>query len=174
MVEFDDLKVSFKTAEEAKKEKIESAGIQKIEYSNTEGIYIAERLFATTANVFTGKFSNSKKKGWFYIIYEKNVKVGVIFEEGSSKPNAGNTSTVVKLGSASYFFGKAKSDNLVFGFFKSAGKSLAIGTDSLIRKMSKEAFSDCPKLIEIIDKEDFKADTVIDQLTIIFEKIKCK
>lgn len=175
MVESDDSKVYFKRDEEAKKEKIESTNIKKIEYADGESKkYIAERLYATTANILTAKFSRSKKKLWFYIIYDKNVKIGGIASEGGSRPNAGGTSTVVTFANTAYFFGKKNSDELVFGYATTASNGFAIGTDSLIRKMSREAFADCPTLIDAISKEDFKSGSVIDQLKTIFEKIKCK
>lgn len=175
MVESDDSKVYFKTDEEAKKEKIESANIKKIEYADGESKkYIAERLYATTANILTGKFSRSKKKLWFYIVYDKNVKIGGVASAGGSRPNAGGTSNVVTIANTAYFFGKKNSEELVFGYATTASNGFAIGTDSLIRKMSREAFADCPKLIDAISKEDFKSGSVMDQLKTIFEKIKCK
>ena len=175
MVESDDSKVYFKTDEEAKKEKIESINIKKIEYADAESNkYIAERLYATTANILTGKFSRSKKKLWFYIVYDRNVKIGGIASEGGSRPNAGGTSTVVTFANSAYFFGKKNSEELVFGYATTASNGFAIGTDSLIRKMSREAFADCPKLIDAISKEDFKSGSVMDQLKTIFEKMKYK
>lgn len=175
MVESDDSKVHFKTDEEAKKEKIASTDIKKIEYLSSENTkYIAERLYATTANLLTGKFSKSKKKLWFYIIYDKDVKIGGISAEGSRRPNAGGTSTVVTFANTAYYFGKKNSDALVFGNATTASMGFAIGTDSLIRKMSREAFADCPKLIDAIAKENFKNGDVLNQLKTLFEKYKCK
>lgn len=175
MVESDDSKVYFKNDEEAKKEKIESVNVKKIEYEDGESKkYIAERLYTTTANLLTGKFSRSKKKHWFYIVYDKNVKIGGIASEGVSRPNAGGTGNVVTIANTAYFFGKKNSEELVFGYATTASNGFAIGTDSLIRKMSREAFSDCPKLIDAISKEDFKSGSVMDQLKTIFEKINCK
>jgi hypothetical protein len=113
MVESDDSKVYFKTEEEAKKEKIESINIKKIEFVDGESKkYMAERLYATTANILTGKFSRSKKKLWFYIVYEKNVKIGGIASEGGSRPNAGGTSTVVTFANTAYFFGKKNQEKI--------------------------------------------------------------
>nr|WP_294931151.1 hypothetical protein [uncultured Flavobacterium sp.] len=175
MVESDDSKVYFKTDEEAKKEKIESANIKKIEYADGESKkFMAERLYATTANILTGKFSRSKKKLWFYIVYDKNVKIDGIASEGSNRRNAAGTSTIVTFANTAYFFGKKNSEELVFGYATTGSNSFAIGTDSLIRKMSREAFADCPKLIDAIAKEDFKKGSILDQLKTIFEKIKCK
>jgi len=173
-VEYNDSKVKFKTSEEAKKEKISSTDIKKIEFIDVDNVkFTAERLYATTANLLTGKFSRSGKKRWMYIIYDKSAKIGYITEQGSNRPNAGGTSRVITYGSTSYFFGKKNSEELVFGYAKSAGSNLAVGTDSLIRKMSKEAFTECPKIIEAIEKIDFKAKSVIDQLEAIFDKNKC-
>ncbi|AWK03644.1 hypothetical protein HYN56_05165 [Flavobacterium crocinum] len=174
LVQSEDSKINFKINEEAKKEKILSAEVKKIEYIDTENNkYIVEKFYFTTANLFTGKFSKSKKKIWFYIVYDKDVKIGAIPAEGGRRPNAGGTSSVVTIANTAYYFGKSSSEDLVFGFATS-GNNLAVGTDSLVRKMSKEAFSDCPKLIDAIEKEDFKSNTVIDQLKVIFEKNKCK
>ncbi|MDQ6531934.1 hypothetical protein [Flavobacterium sp. LHD-85] len=173
-VEYNDSKVKFKTSEEAKKEKISSADIKKIEFVDDDNVkFTAERLYATTANLLTGKFSRSGKKRWLYIIYDKSAKIGYITEQGSNRPNAGGTSRVITNGSTSYFFGKKNSEELFFGYAKSAGSDLAIGTDSLIQKMSQEAFADCPKIIEAIEKTDFKVKPAIDQLEAIFDKNKC-
>jgi len=175
MVESEDSKVYFKTDEEAKKEKIESSNIKKIDYEEGESKkYIAERFYATTANIFTGKFSRSKKKIWFYIIYDKDVKIGGIASEGGRQQNAGGTSTVVSFSNTAYYFGKKNSEELVFGYATSSGNVAAIGTDSLIRKMSREAFADCQKLIDAVAKEDFRSGTVMDQLKTIFENVRCK
>ncbi|QOG04605.1 hypothetical protein [Flavobacterium sp. MDT1-60] len=67
MVESYDSKVVFKTDEEAKKEKIASADIKKIEFESDDKKYVAERLYATTANLLTGKFSRSKKRCGFIL-----------------------------------------------------------------------------------------------------------
>nr|WP_294786378.1 hypothetical protein [uncultured Flavobacterium sp.] len=172
-VESTDSKVKFKTDEEAKKEKIPSASIKRIVFTDADNVIsTAEQLYATTANLFTGKFSRSNKKRWMYIVYEKNAKIGYIYEPGSNRPNAGGTSRVITSASTSYFFGKKDSEELVFGF--AGGYSVGIGTDALIRKMSREAFADCPKIIENIEKTDFKLNTAIEQLKTIFEKYKCK
>lgn len=174
MVESDDSKVVFKTDEEAKKEKIASTDIKKIEFESDDKKYVAERLYATTANLLTGKFSRSKKKVWFYIIYDKDVKIGGIGAEGGRRPNTGGTSTVVTFANTAYYFGKKNSEELVFGNATTASNGFAIGTDSLIRKMAKEAFAGCPKLIDAIEKENFKNGDVLNQLKAIFEKYKCK
>lgn len=169
-----DSKVKFKAGEGDKSEKISSSEIKKIEFTDSDNVkHIAERLYATTQNLLSGKFSRSNKKKWFYIIYDKNAKIGYITEPGSNRPNAGGTSRVIIYGSTSYFFGKENSEELFFGFVKSAGSDLSIGTDSLIRKMSKQAFSDCPTIISVIEKTDFKVNTTIDQLEAIFEQNKC-
>lgn len=172
-VDYNDSKVKFKTDEEAKKEKIPSTDIKKIEFTDADNVkFIAERLYATTANLLTGKFSRSGKKRWMYIIYDKSAKIGYIYEPGSNRPNAGGTSRVITPASTSYFFGKKDSEELVFGYV--GGYSVAIGTDSLIRKMAREAFKDCPKIIEAVEKTDFKLKSVLEQLQAIFEKNKCK
>ncbi|WP_289665259.1 hypothetical protein [Flavobacterium panacagri] len=172
-VEYDDSKVKFKTDEEAKKEKIASTDIKKIEFTDDNNVKsTAERLYATTANLLTGKFSRSGKKRWMYIVYDKSAKIGYIFQPGSNRPNAAGTSRVITSPNTSYFFGKKNSEELVFGFV--GGYSVAIGTDSLIRKMSREAFADCPKIIEAIEKTDFKLKSALEELQSIFEKYPCK
>lgn len=175
LVASDASKVVFKTDENAKKEKIASTDVKKITFTDTDGkLFTAERLYAVTANILSGKFSRSKKKQWFYIIYEKSAKIGYISEPGSNRPNAGGTSRVITMGSTSYFFGKKDSEDLVFGYSKSGGLSVSVGTLSLIRKMSREAFASCPKIIEAIEKEEFKDKDVLSTLQSIFEKYKCK
>ncbi|WP_348798380.1 hypothetical protein [Flavobacterium adhaerens] len=172
-VELNDSKVKFRTDENAKTEKISSADIKKIEYTNEENLKITvERLYVTTANILTGKFSKSSKKKWMYIIDDKNVKIGYIYEAPVNRPNAAGTSRVIMLASTAYYFGKKDSDALVFGFV--GGSTVTIGADSLIRKMSREAFADCPKIIDVIEKTNFKVKSAVEQLQTIFEKNKCK
>lgn len=66
MVENGDSKVVFKTDEKAKKEKIASDLIKKIEFTDDDkNEFLAERLYLTSANAFSGKFSKSKEKKWF-------------------------------------------------------------------------------------------------------------
>lgn len=175
MVGSDDSKVGFKTDENEKKEKIESVDLKKIEYTDSENKkYVAESLYAITANVFTGKFSKSKKKNWFYIIYDKEVKIGKISSAGTFRSNAAGTSNVSISPSTTYYFGMKKADGLVFGYFTSTNTAGAVGTDSLLRKMANEAFVACPKLIAAIEKENFKLKTLIPTIISIFDKVKCK
>lgn len=174
-VEDQDSKVNFKTDENAKEEKIASDELFRIKYTlESRQVVTMEYLFASTPNVFTGKLSSSKKKCWFAIIYDKDVKIGCKSSKGSMGPNAGGTSMIINSPSTVYFFGMKKSDTLVFGHFITDSTLFAVGTEAASRKMSREAFADCPKLIEAIEKEDFKLKTVLDQMIAIFDSTKCK
>lgn len=174
MVENGDSKVIFKTDEKAKKEKIASADIKKIEYTDGENEFLAERLYLTSANALTGKFSKSKAKKWFYILYDRDIKIGCA-DFGGTMQNNVKTTTSGKSEETTYFFGKKKSDEMYFGFLKS-GTDAAVNTQTglNIKKMSKEAFAGCQKLINAIEKEDFKTKTALPQLISIFERNKCK
>lgn len=173
-VQSTDSKVNFKTDDGSKIEKIASREIKRIEFEDADGTtYIAENLYAVTANILSGKFSRSSKKKWFYMIYDKNARIGYITETGSNRPNAGGTSRVITYGNTAYFFGKKDSEELVFGYSESSGSNLAVGTDSLIRKMAAEAFGDCPQIMDAIPKTDFSQTQAIDQLKAIFEHNTC-
>jgi hypothetical protein len=176
MVENSDSKVIFKTDEKAKKEKIASDLIKKIEFTDDDkNEFMAERLYLTSANAFTGKFSKSKEKKWFYIIYDRDIKVGCTDFAGTIKYNTSKGSTSGQFGDTTYYFGKKKGDELYFGYLKSsAGIAVHTQTESNIKKMSKEAFAGCPKLIAAIEKEDFKTKTALEQLIFLFERNKCK
>lgn len=175
MVENGDSKVVFKTDEAAKKEKIASKDVKKIEYTDGENEFLAERLYLTSANAFSGKFSKSKEKKWFYILYDRDIKIGCVDFAGTMQYNAVKGKTSGQSGDTTYFFGKKKSDELYFGFLKSnSGVAIHTETGSNIKKMSKEAFSGCQKLINAIEKENFKTETAIKQLISIFERNKCK
>lgn len=176
MVENSDSKVVFKTDEKAKKEKIASADIKKIEFTDDDkNEFLAEKLYLTSANAFTGKFSKSKDKKWFYIIYDRDIKVGCVDFEGTMQYNSSKGKTSGQFGDTTYYFGKKKGDELYFGFLKSsAGIAVHTQTGSNIKKMSKEAFAGCPKLIAAIEKEDFKTKTALEQLISLFERNKCK
>lgn len=175
MVENGDSKVIFKTDEKAKKEKIASDVIKKIEYTDGENEFLAERFYLTSAGAFSGKFSKSKEKKWFYILYDRDIKIGCVDFAGTMQYNAVKGKTSGQSGDTTYFFGKKKSDELYFGFLKSnAGIAVHTETGSNIKKMSKEAFAGCQKLINAIEKEDFKTKTALEQLIRIFERNKCK
>lgn len=176
LVENGDSKIVFKTDEKAKKEKIASADIKKIEFTDDDkNEFLAERLYLTSANAFTGKFSKSKEKKWFYIIYDRDIKAGCVDFAGTMKYNPSKGTTSGQFGDTTYFFGKKKSDELYFGFLKSsAGIAVHTQTGTNIKKMSKEAFAGCPKLIAAIEKEDFKTKTALEQLISLFERNKCK
>ncbi|PXY39278.1 hypothetical protein DMB65_18695 [Flavobacterium cheongpyeongense] len=175
MVENGDSKVIFKTDEAAKKEKIASKDVKKIEYTDGENEFLAERFYLTSANTFSGKFSKSKEKKWFYILYDRDIKIGCVDYAGTMQYNAVKAKTSGQSGDTTYFFGKKKSDELYFGFLKSnADVAIHTETGSNIKKMSKEAFAGCQKLINAIDKEDFKNKTALQQLISIFERNKCK
>jgi hypothetical protein len=176
MVESGDSKVNFKTDEKAKKEKILSADIKKIEYTDeANNEYLAEKLYLTSANAFSGKFSKSKEKKWFYIIYDRDIKIGCIDFAGTIRYNPSKGTSSGQFGDTTYYFGKKKGDELYFGYLQSgAGLAIHTQTGSNIKKMAKEAFASCPKLVAAIEKEDFKTKTALDQLIALFEKNKCK
>lgn len=169
MVEYKDSNVRFKADENAKSEKFSSSFISKIEYPNELGfITTMEFLYLTSANGFSGKFSNAKNKFWFNIIYDNGVKIVQIFDIGSMQTNnfrATNTS---------YYFGNIGDENLVFGFNSMGNVIKKYASDSTIKKMSKVVFANCSNINEAIENKTFKLETALDQLISIFDKIKCK
>ncbi|NRT14453.1 hypothetical protein HNP99_000793 [Flavobacterium sp. 28A] len=169
MVEYKDSNVRFKADENAKSEKFSSSLINKIEYPNESGfITTMEFLYLTSANGFSGKFSNAKNKFWFNIIYDNGVKIGQILDKGSMQTNnfrATNTS---------YYFGNIGDENLVFGFNSMGNVIKKYASDSTIKKMSKVVFVNCSNINEAIENKTFKLETALDQLITIFDKIKCK
>lgn len=169
MVEYKDSNVRFKADENAKSEKFSSSLINKIEYPNESGFIITmEFLYLTSANGFSGKFSNAKNKFWFNIIYDNGVKIGQILDKGSMQTNnfrATNTS---------YYFGNIGDENLVFGFNSMGNVIKKYASDSTIKKMSKVVFVNCSNINEAIENKTFKLETALDQLITIFDKIKCK
>jgi len=48
------------------------------------------------------------------------------------------------------------------------------GTDATMKKMAKQEFADCAKISKAIEKETFELDKVLNQITAIFDKNKCK
>lgn len=178
LVDSGDSKVSFRTDEKAKTEKLISIDIKKIEYTDEEGNqYVTERLFMTTANSSGTKITKSKDKKWFYIVYDKAVKIGVIATPGSTMASSNGTTIVNRFPDASYFFGTKTSDDLFFGYYKS-GSAMSANTagsaDKLMKKMAKTVFADCPKIIDAVEKEEFKSKSAADQMIAISEKVKCK
>ncbi|OXA80616.1 hypothetical protein SAMN05444397_105148 [Flavobacterium aquidurense] len=169
LVEEDDSKVTFKTNEDADTEKIAGADLIKIVYTNETGnIFTMEYLYLTSAGVFTGKFSNSRKKHWFEIVYNKEYKIGKIFDKGDSRRNT------FRSANSSYFFGKKGTDHLVYGYNTMGNAVKSHGTDAMMKKMAKQEFTDCPKISKAIENEIFELDTVLDRITAIFNKTKCK
>lgn len=169
LVEEDDSKITFKTNEDADTEKIASDGVTKIVYTNESGgIFTMEYLYLTSAGIFSGKFSNSRKKYWFDIVYNKEYKIGKIFDKGDSRRNTFRSS------SSSYYFGKKGTDHLVFGYNTMGNVAKSYGTDAMMKKMAKQEFADCPKLSKAIENETFELDTVLDRISAIFDKTKCK
>ncbi|MGO4773635.1 hypothetical protein ACEN2I_18415 [Flavobacterium sp. W22_SRS_FK3] len=117
LVENSDSKVVFKTDEKAKKEKIVSADIKKIEFTDDDkNEFLAERLYLTSANAFTGKFSKSKEKKWFYIIYDRDIKVGCVDFAGTMKYNASKGSTQDSLAIPRIFLERKKVMNCILVF----------------------------------------------------------
>lgn len=169
LVEENDSKVTFKTNEDADTEKIAGTDLIKIVYTNESGsIFTMEYLYLTSAGVFSGKFSNSRKKYWFDIVYNKECKIGKIFDKGDSRRNTFRSS------SSSYFFGKKGTDHLVFGYNTMGNVVKSYGTDATMKKMAKQEFTDCPKISKAIENETFELDTVLERITAIFDKTKCK
>lgn len=170
LVEDTESKVYFRTEENAKTEKISSTEISKIVYTYESGqIITMEYLYLTGLNVFSGKFSKSKNKYWFNIIYDKEFKIGKRYDKGSSKTNN------FRSANSSYFFEKKGNDHLVFGYNSMGNVVKSQGTDARIKKMSKEVFRDCPKISEAIEKETFTTNNALNQIIEIFDKFQnCK
>lgn len=168
LVDMEDSKVYFKSNEEAKTEKISSTDLTRIVYTYDTGqIVTMDYLYLTSENIFSKKISKSKKKKWFTILYSKDFKIGRIDDKGSHGPNN------FRAASSSYFFEKNGSDQLVFGFNSLGSVTKSYGTDARIKKMAKETFVDCPKLIEAVEKETFTLDTALNQMITIFATTKC-
>lgn len=169
LVDDDDSKVTFKANEDSDTEKIPSKELTKIIYTGESGgIFTMEYLYLTSANIFSGKFSNSKKKHWFEIVYVKEFKIGKIFDKGDARRNT------FRSPSSSYFFGKKETDHLVFGYNTMGNVVKSYGTDATMKKMAKQEFADCTKISKAIEKETFELDKVLNQITFIFDKNKCK
>lgn len=169
LVEDSDSKVTFKTTEDADTEKIASDDVIKITYTYESGNSATmEYLYLTSANAFSGKFSNSRKKYWFSIVYNKEFKIGEIFDKGDSRRNTFRSS------SSSFYFGKKGSDHLVYGYNTMGNVVKSYGTDATMKKMANQEFVDCPKISKAIEKETFELDTVLDKIKAIFDKTKCK
>jgi hypothetical protein len=169
LVEDSDSKVTFKTTEDADTEKIASDDVIKITYTYESGNSATmEYLYLTSANAFSGKFSNSRKKYWFSIVYNKEFKIGEIFDKGDSRRNTFRSS------SSSFYFGKKGSDHLVYGYNTMGNVVKSYGTDATMKKMANQEFVDCPKISKAIEKETFELDTVLDKIKSIFDKTKCK
>lgn len=170
LVEDKESKVYFRIDENAKTEKIPSTEISKIVYTYESGqIITMEYLYLTGLNVFSGKFSKSKNKCWFNIIYDKEFKIGKRYDKGSTKINN------FRSANSSYFFEKKGSDHLVFGYNSMGNVVKSQGTDARMKKMAKEVFGDCPKISEAIEKEIFTTDNALKQIMGIFDSIQnCK
>jgi len=75
LVEDDDSKVTFRANEDAKSEKIPSTDLTTIVYTTESGsIFTMEHLYLTSAGIFSGKFSNSKKSIGLKLYILKNLK----------------------------------------------------------------------------------------------------
>lgn len=169
VVEDDASKVAYKTDENADTEKIPSIALLRIVYTYESGnIVTMDYLYLTTASAFSGKFSNSRKKHWITMIYNKDFKIGKIYDKGDNSPKN------FRAAKTSYFFGKKESDHLVFGFNTQGNMFKSYGTDATMKKMAKEEFLDCPTISIAIENEIFKLDTALSQIVAIFDKTVCK
>ena len=167
-VETNDSKVYFKAEEEAKTERISSNELIRIVYTYNSGQLVTmDYLYLTSANIFSKKISKSKNKSWFNILYSKEFKIGRIDDSGS------NINNNFRASSSSYFFEKNGKDQLVFGYNTLGNVAKSYSTDARVKKMAKEVFTDCPKMLEAIEKETFELNTALYQLSSMFDKIKC-
>lgn len=163
-----DSKVYFKTDEEAKTERISSDDLIRIVYTYNSGqIVTMDYLYLTSANIFSKKISKSKNKSWFNILYSKEYRIGRIDDSGS------NINNNFRAASSSYFFEKNGKDQLVFGYNTLGNVAKSYSTDARIKKMAKEVFADCPKILEVIEKETFELNTALYQMSAILDTIKC-
>jgi hypothetical protein len=169
MVFSNNAKVNFKADENSSKEKIATLDIQKIVYTNEDqSTSVMEPLYVTTPNILTNKFSKSKKKYWFTIVYDKEQKIGRTDTKGDSRTNN------YRAASSSYYFGTKESEELVFGYITTGSMVKTYSTDATMKKMGEEAFADCPAIKQAIEKESFELKKVLSQITAIFDATTCK
>jgi hypothetical protein len=176
-VKTNDSKVNFKTDEKADKEKIQSELIKKIEYTDKNGdVALAERLFIYTPNIFKkGPFSCESKKQWTYVLYNELFKITSEYTGNTTSFYGPKGKHRISTGAhTTYYIGKKNSDRVTYGFVKAEGLAIHTVTGTTMTKMTKEEFSDCPKLIDAVDKENFKAEKALEQFLELYRASKCK
>ena len=169
LVKSDDKTINFKSDENAKKEKIQSDLLKKIEFIDEDGnLYEAERLYILEPKVFKiSEYNKSKNKKWLYLIYNKNQKIACLADGGIQR-----NASAIKFPSVSYFYGNKNDDEVVFGNNISKGLVVgSVGHNSMVQNMANKAFTNCPKLIKGIEDTKFEYKKIPDQLIEIFDKI---
>lgn len=177
-VKFDSKSVKFKTDKKAKAEKIDQNLIDRIDYKEDDGTeFTAESL--NSWNIGFLKYEYSKRKNWFYKIYEKGnfavyiVKTGAIIRIVNNTPQG-----LIKSGDISYFYRRKGEDTVYFGFMEdTAGLAIHASRRKQIKSMIDEMFKgNCSKAKDDVDKIEFNYREHKDFLKVldILIKNKCK
>ena len=172
MVEMGDSKVKFRLTEKGDTEKILSEELKKIEYTEEENLFVAERLFIHTDKGEKG-IKQGTKKYWLYVAYSNGIKLAVDVYRSTLRYNAINGTTTGAGGGTVLYMGKEKEDGVFFIFYLSDMMSVNVGMDKAVRRHAELLFKDCPKFLEAVNAENFKKPTLANRLVELYETNNC-
>ena len=155
-----DAKLKFRTEEKSSTEKLDIENVKGFEVSNEKNQTIKFITFyLAKPKPFTNiEFKTDSKKSWVRIIKEGKISLyntfegysSVISPSGGSMPGSGS-------GGASYYIRKGTDNFAIFIDQVSGGATMCGNCFSQMKKIVSKIFEkDCPKLADLIVKDDIK------------------
>lgn len=153
-------KIKFKIDNNSKSEKFEIDIVKKFEIVNSKNDTVFfETIILATPNVFNSeKLNIDKKKSWARVIKKSKISLYSVSEGWSNgvgvSPGATSSTPYSK-----YYIKKPNAEYAIYFhmILGSSGLTIAVNNFNSIAKTSKIIFNDdCPKILERINKEEFK------------------
>lgn len=155
----DDAKIKFRTEEKGNNEKLEIDTVKGFEIINDKNEVVRyTTVFLAEPKIFTNdQFTLDKKKSWVKIIKEGKITIYSAYATYSQGSGTGGFSTC--------YIKKTDEDYAYFfadGGGNGGGFSINMNGFSTLKKYLGKIFEkDCPKLVDLIEKEDIKKNGLV-------------
>lgn len=155
----DDAKLKFRTEEKGTNEKLDIDTVKGFEITNQNGDVI--RFITLYAAEQWNKLSIDKKKSWMSIVKEGKINLYRTFAEGDSGFRSSTTGLTVpgssSPGGFAYYIGRQDDNFAIYIDVTFGGLTFCGNCFSQMKKILSKIFeNDCPKLADLIEKDDIK------------------
>lgn len=149
----DDAKLKFRTEEKGNNEKLDIDTVKGFEITNQNGDVI--RFITIYAAEQWNKLSIDKKKSWLSIVKEGKINLYRAYDSGSPAMSGAPGSGVS--GGYTYYINRPNDNFAIYIDETFSGLTFCGNCFSQMKKTLSKIFEkDCPKLVDLIEKDDLK------------------